>query len=127
MLNNNHSVKFDATDLSLVYQGIVKANYAGNRKTAEQDSSQRLTKRLQMASLADNETLQYVVKNWCVILMNDSIPLKSEKLVVVLRKLFLLKANGNEEEYIYLLQSCKPLRKLVEATLIYIPIIPARI
>lgn len=120
ILSKHSTVRFDATDLSLAYLNIVKRKYAGNRKIAEQDSYQKLKKLLQLPGLTDDETLQYVLKNWCVILMADPSALLSDKsLLKSLRTLFLLKAKGNEEEYIYLLQSNDRLKKLVQADLTF--------
>ena len=117
ILKNNATVRFDATDLSLAYWNIVKEKYAGNRKIAEQDSYQQLKKLLQLSESTDDANLQYVMKNWCVILMSDTSALHFDKpLIEQLKKLFLFKAQGSEEDYMRLLQSSKELRKLLKAS-----------
>ncbi len=118
IMNKNSTVRFDATDLSIAYWNIVKIKYDGNRKIAEQESYNELLKFMKIPELIKDETAKYVIKNWSVILMADSSKLISDKsLTEVLKKIFHLKSQGNEEEYIHLLQDHQQLSKLIEATL----------
>ncbi|MCW5908032.1 MAG: hypothetical protein KIS94_09255 [Chitinophagales bacterium] len=94
-------VCFDATDLSIAYAAIVKNKFAGNRKTAEEHSYHRLTKLLHLENASGNSNLAFVVKNWSVLLMANEKELRSDKVLQKqLRKMFLLKAGGSEEEYL---------------------------
>ena len=110
--------RFDATDLSKVYAAIVRDKYAGNRLEAERDSYKKLVKYLRPPKLTDDETLRYVLHNWCVILMNGKVELLADKaFATTLKEIMLLKANGNEEDYMRQLRKSTQLRKLVEAGL----------
>ena len=114
MMEKQSAVRFDATDLSSAYWRIVREKYGGDRKIAEQDSCRRIKKLLQLPALIEDENLQYVLKNWCVLLMNQYDELHSNKsLLETVKKIIFLKAEGSEEEYMMLLQNSQPLRKLV--------------
>ncbi len=118
IINKNSAVRFDATDSSIAYWKIVKLKYGGNRKIAEKESYDEILKFLKLPEIINDVTLQYVIKNWCVLLMADSAKFHSDKsLAVTLKKLFLLKAQYNEEEYINLLQNNMQLSELINATL----------
>ena len=108
------AVKFDATDLSLVYARILKDQYNNNRKLAEERSFSKLAKLPQIKNNHE-EKLEFILKNWCVLLLSNEEELRhNEKLKKILKKLFELKAWGSEEEYISLLQQTKELRQLLE-------------
>jgi hypothetical protein len=62
--------------------------------------------------------LQYVLKNWSILLLNNEKELRrNRELKKILKKLFELKAGGSEEEYIYGLQRAAPLKKMMERVL----------
>lgn len=118
ILEKQAAVRFDANDLSVAYHEIVKRKYAGNRKNATEDSYNQLIKILQLPGLSNDDNLQFVIKNWCVILMADTSSRSVVKsLKEALRKIFLLKAHGIEEDYMIMLQRNKQLRNLVEGAL----------
>jgi hypothetical protein len=107
-------VRFDATDLSLVYARILKDQYNKNRKLAEEGSFSKLAKLPQIKNNHE-EKLEFILKNWCVLLLSNEQELRhNEKLKKSLKKLFELKAWGSEEEYISSLQRTKELRQLLE-------------
>ncbi len=108
-------VRFDVADLSLVYANILKKHYNSDRKTAERTALNALVKILKPGPYDGNERLKYVLKNWCVILMTQKHTIQSNKaLKDTLNKLFKLKADGDEDEYIRQLQKCEPLKKLIQ-------------
>lgn len=106
-------VRFDANDLSTAYASIIKTRYAGNRKAAEQYACHRLIKLLHLESAYRNSNLFFVVKNWSVLLMSNEKLLRADKaLQQQLKKMFLLKANGSEEEYLKVMRKGKVLSLL---------------
>ena len=109
-----NAVRFDATDLSLAYSSILKDQYSNNRKLAEESSFTKLAEWLQLKSYYE-EKLQFILKNWCVLLFNNEKELpRNSRLKKILKKLFELKAGGSEEDYITELQRAKELRKFIE-------------
>jgi hypothetical protein len=107
-------VKFDATDLSRVFAKILKTEYNNDYRIAREDNFIRLAKMLRIKSYHEQQT-QYILKNWCVLLLHNRQQLKfSNSLKKDLKRLFELKARGSEEEYISLLQRSRELRKIME-------------
>ncbi len=108
------AVRFDATDLSLVYANILKNQYNNNRKVAEEPSFTKLADILQLKNYHE-EKLKFILKNWCVLLLTHEQELyRNSGLKKTLKKLFVLKASGNEEDYISGLQHATELRKFLE-------------
>jgi hypothetical protein len=111
------AVQFDVTDLSRAYAAILKDRYNNKRKPAEELAAKKLAAILQIKNYQEVD-LQYVLKNWSVLLLNDEKELRSNNgLKKILKKLFELKAAGSEEEYIYGLQRSIALKKMMERVL----------
>ncbi len=109
-----NAVRFDATDLSLVYGNILKNHYSNNRKVAEEYSFAKLVDILQITNYHE-EKLNFILKNWSVLLLTNEQELRrNSRLKKMLKKLFQLKTNGNEEDYIAELQGAKEFRKFLE-------------
>ena len=114
ILLKKNAVKFDATDLSLVYARILKDQHNNNRKLAEKRCFKKLIEWLQLKNYHE-EKLQFILKNWCVLLFSNEQELRRNSgLKKILKKLFELKANGSEEDYITELQRAGELRKFIE-------------
>ena len=114
LLLKKNAVRFDATDLSLVYARIMKDQYNNNRKLAEELCFKKLVDWLQLKNYHE-EKLQFILKNWCVLLFsNEQELLHNSGLKKILKKLFELKASGSEEDYIVELQRAGELRKFFE-------------
>ena len=114
MLLKKKAVRFDATDLSLVYARILKDQYNNNRKLTEDCCFNKLIEWLQLKNYHE-EKLQFILKNWCVLLFSNEQELRHNNgLKKILKKLFELKASGSEEDYITELQRAGELRKLFE-------------
>ena len=117
-------MRFDATDLSLVYARILKDQYNNNRKLAEEHCFTKLVEWLQLKN-HDEEKLQFILKNWCVLLFRNEPAYRTDRqellrnsgLKKILKKLFALKAEGSEEDYIAELQQAGELRKFFERML----------
>jgi hypothetical protein len=108
------AVRFDATDLSLVYSNILKNKYNNNRKVAEELLFSKLTDILHINNYHE-EKLKFILKNWCVLLLDNEQALRRNNgFKKILKKLFELKAGGDEEDYISELQRATELRKLFE-------------
>jgi hypothetical protein len=117
MVLQKNSVRFDATDLSLAYAGILKDQYNNNRKLAEERCFTKLVEWLQLKNYYE-EKLQFILKNWCVLLFSTEQELRHNSgLKKMLKKLFELKAKGSEEDCIAELQRAGKLRKLLERIL----------
>jgi len=113
LLLDSRAVRFDATDLSLIYARILQKRFNGNRKLANDRSSHELARLLQIKNYYE-EKMQFILKNWCVLLDDKLKELRPNKrLIKTLKKLFELKAHGSEEEYIFELQHAKDLKKLL--------------
>src|SRR5688500_5651294 len=114
MLLKKKAVRFDATDLSLIYARILKDQYNNNRKLAEDCCFKKLIEWLRLKNYHE-EKLQFILKNWCVLLFSNEQELRHNNgLKKILKKLFELKASGSEEDYITELQRAGDLRKLFE-------------
>jgi hypothetical protein len=114
LLLESRSARFDATDLSLAYARILQKRFNGNRKLADNRSFYELARLLQIKNYHENK-IQFILKNWCVLLGNKLEELRlNTTLRKTLKKLFELKARGPEEEYITELQHAKDLKKLLE-------------
>jgi len=117
ILLQKDAVRFDATDLSLVYARILKDQYNNNRKLAEEISFTKLAALLQLKNYHE-EKLQFILKNWCILLLSNEQELRHNSgLRKILKKLFELKARGLEEDYIAELQRAGELRKFLERIL----------
>ncbi|MEO6490050.1 MAG: hypothetical protein ABIO04_08945 [Ferruginibacter sp.] len=107
------AVAIDATDLSRAYTRMVKDQYNNNRKAAEEQSLKKMIRFLQLKNYRE-DGLEFILKNWSVLLFSNEKALKSipgvKKLLV---NLFELKRTGVEEEYITELQRSPELRKLL--------------
>jgi hypothetical protein len=111
------AVRFDVTDLSRAYAGILKNQYNNKRKPAEELAAKKLAALLQIKNCPE-DTLQYVLKNWSILLLHNGKELRNNRgLRNILRNLFESKASGSEEEYIYGLQRSEALRKMMETAL----------
>jgi hypothetical protein len=114
LLLKNGPARFDATDFSLVYTKILQRRFNGNRKLADDRSFYEMAGVLQIKNYSE-EKMQFILKNWCVLLGNELEELRlNTTLRKTLKKLFELKAHGSEEEYIFELQHAKDLKKLLE-------------
>ena len=114
LLLQKNAVRFDATDVSIAYSNILKTQYNNNRKLAEERAFTKLATLLQIKNYHE-EKMQFVLKNWCVLLLCNEQELQHNKgLQKKLKKLITLKANGAEEDYIAELQQAKEMRKLLE-------------
>ncbi len=114
LLLESRPASFDATDLSLAYARILQKQFNGNRKLADNRSFHELARLLQIKNYYENK-IQFILKNWCVLLGNKLEELRpNTTLRKTLKKLFELKARGPEEEYISELQHAKDLKKLLE-------------
>ena len=114
ILLQKNEVRFDATDLSLAYARILKDQYNNNRKLAEELSFTKLVEWLQLKNYHE-EKLQFILKNWCVLLHSNEQELYHHNgFQKILKKLFELKATGSEEDYIAELQLAGELRRFIE-------------
>ncbi len=117
MVLQKNAVRFDATDLSLAYARILKEQYNNNRKLAEEHSLIKLAELLQLKNYHE-EKLQFILKNWCVLLLSHEQELRhNSQLKMMLKKLFELKAGGLEEDYIAELQRARELKKFFQGML----------
>jgi len=114
MVLQKTAVRFDATDLSRAYASILKEQYDGNRKVAEELSFTKLVDIVQIKNYHE-EKIKFILKNWCILLLIHEQELRRSSVIKrILKKLFQLKASGTEEEYICELQQAGELRKLFE-------------
>lgn len=108
------AVRFDATDLSRAYAGIIVKKYKGNRQLAEKNAAKKLAAILQIKNCQE-DNLYFVLQNWAVFLLCEEEELKSnKKMQRLLLTLFNLKANGSETAYITALQKATVLKRLME-------------
>ena len=107
------AVRFDATDLSLAYANIVANQYDNHRKIAEEISFKKLLDTIQFKNYHEQK-LKFILKNWCVLLFTNEQELRQNKDLRKLRKLFELKASGDEEDFIFELQRAMGLRNYLE-------------
>jgi hypothetical protein len=114
ILLDKKAVRFDATDLSLAYLNIIQRKYENNRKLAEASSLMKLAKLLQVKNY-EEEKMNFVLKNWCVLLLTREEQLRADvKLRATLKNLFQCKANGSEDDYISGLQQAKQFKYLIQ-------------
>jgi hypothetical protein len=108
------AVRFDATDLSLVYLSILNDQYNNSRKIAEEHSFTKLARLLQIKN-HDEKKLRFILTNWSVLLVTNEKELRrNRKLTRELKYAFELKANGAEDDYIAQLQGTIELKKIFE-------------
>ena len=117
LILDKKAVRFDVTDLSRAYAGILKDQYNNKRKPAEELALKKLAAILKIKNYRE-VNIQYVLKNWSILLLNNEKELRNNGgLKKILKKLFDLKAGGSEEEYIYGLQHSVALKKMMEKVL----------
>jgi hypothetical protein len=117
LILDKKAVQFDVTDLSRAYAAILQNQYGNKRKPAEELAAKKLAALLQIKNYRE-DNLQYILKNWSILLFNNEKQLlNNRELKKILKKLFELKAGGSEEEYIYGLQGSAALRKMMETVL----------
>ena len=117
LILDKKAVKFDVTDLSRTYASILKDQYNNKRKPVEELALKKLAAILKIKNYQE-VNIQYVLKNWSILLLNNEKELRSNNgLKKILKKLFELKANGSEEEYISGLQRSVALKKMMEKVL----------
>ena len=120
LILDKKAVQFDVTDLSGAYADILKDQYNNKRKPAEELALKKLAS-ISKIKKYQEVNIQYVLKNWSILLLNNEKELNSNSgLKKILKKLFGVKANGSEEEYIYGLQRSVALKKMMERVLINI-------
>jgi len=111
------AVHFDATDLSRLYASILTKKYGGNRMAAGKEAAKKLAAILEIKNFQD-ENMNFVLNNWAVLLLSGETELRGNPaLKKILKKLFVLKATGSEEEYIKVMQGAVELRKFMEGLL----------
>ena len=121
LILDKKAVPFDVTDLARAYANILKDRHNNERKPAEELAAKKLAGILEIKKWQEAD-LQYVLRNWSILLLNDEMKLRSNSgLKKILKKLFELKAGGSEEDYIYGLQRSSALKKMMERLLVYIP------
>jgi hypothetical protein len=114
LVMNKKAVRFDVTDLSRVYASILKTIHDNKRKPVEEQAAEKLVSLLHIKK-QPGANLQYVLKNWSILLLNNEKELRrSRELRNTLKKIFELKAGGSEEEYISELQRSAVLRKMMD-------------
>lgn len=114
LVMQKNAVQFDATDLSRAYANILKKQFGNKRKPAEELETKKLAAILQIKNYQEMN-LQYVLKNWSILLSDQEKEFRNNReLKKVLKNIFVLKANGSEEEYITALQRSKELREMVQ-------------
>ena len=117
LILDKKAVRFDVTDLSRAYAGILKDQHDNKRKPAEELALKKLVSILKIKNY-QGANIQYVLKNWSILLLNNEKEMRNNGgLKKILKKLFDLKARGSEEEYIYGLQRSVALKKMMERVL----------
>lgn len=117
LILDKKAVRFDVTDLSRAYAGILKDQYNNKRKPAEELALKKLAAILKIKNYQE-VNIQHVLKNWSILLLNNEKVLRSNgELRKILKQLFQVKAGGSEEEYIYHLQRSVVLKKMMEGVL----------
>jgi hypothetical protein len=108
------AVRFDATDLSLVYSRILKERYNNDRKLAEQLLLAKLAELLHIKNY-NEKRIQFMLSNWCVLLFSNERELRrNSKLRKEVKGLFELKTIATEEDYIYQIQKAVELKKILK-------------
>ncbi|MBK8519349.1 MAG: hypothetical protein IPL54_00230 [Chitinophagaceae bacterium] len=114
MVLQKTAVRFDATDLSRTYAGILTKKYQGNRLLSEQGAVKKLAAILKIKNCQD-QNMHFVLKSWCIFLLcNEKEILQNNQLKKTLKILFNQKATGSEEAYIATLQKSHDLRRMLE-------------
>ena len=114
LILQKNAVRFDATDMSRAYAGILTKKYNSNRQLAQKNAVKKLAAILQIKNYQD-DNINFVLKNWAVFLLCKENELKKNSpLKRTLKTLFSLKATGSEEAYITALQKAGDLQKLIE-------------
>ncbi len=114
LILQKNAARFDATDLSRTYAGILTKKYHGNRQLSEKGAVKKLAGILQIKNYQDNN-MHFVLKSWCIFLLcKEKEILQNNRLQKTLKTLFHLKATGSEEAYMATLQKAHDLRKLME-------------
>jgi hypothetical protein len=120
LIIHKKAVRFDVTDLSRAYAAVLKNEHSNKRKPAEELAAKKLAALLQIKNYPE-VNLQYILKNWGILLLNNKNELRSNsKLRKILKKLFDLKAGGSEEEYIKGLQGSAALKKMMEKEILVV-------
>lgn len=114
MVLQKKAIRFDATDLSRTYAGILTKKYQGNRLLSEKGAVKKLAGILKIKNYQDHN-MHFVLKSWCVFLLCKEKELKQNNgLKKTLKILFNQKATGHEEAYIATLQKAHNLRRMLE-------------
>ena len=109
-----NATRFDATDMSRAYAGILIKKHRGNRQLSEKGAVKKLAGILKIKNYQDHN-MHFVLKSWCVLLLcKEKELVQNSSLKKTLKTLFDLKATGSEESYMATLQKAHDLRKLVE-------------
>ncbi len=111
---NKSAVSFDATDLSLARAAILAKKYKGDRRRAETGAVKKLAIILQIKDYQETK-MNFILKNWGMLLLANEKELRSNNVLKrSLKKIFVLKAAGREEDYITELQRAGELRRSLE-------------
>jgi hypothetical protein len=111
------AVRFDATDLSLAWAGILAKKYHHDRIPALSNAAEKLAAILTIQDWRE-DILNFILLNWSGLMLAGEAALRrNKKLKQILKKLFTLKATGCEEKYILELQRAAPLRTYLEKLL----------
>lgn len=114
LLMNDKAVRFDANDLSFAWVNIVKQNFNNDRSKASKDGVEKLAAIVGIKDFREPK-MNFVLENWCGLLLANENELRSNKaLTNELKKLFELKANGAEEDYIVEMQRSPEIRRFFE-------------
>jgi hypothetical protein len=70
LILDKKAVRFDVTDLSRAYAGILKDQYDNKRKPAEELALKKLVSILKIKNY-QGANIQYVLKNWSILLLNN--------------------------------------------------------
>jgi hypothetical protein len=114
LIINANAFRFDATDMSRAFAGIIKNKYDGDRMRATKEAALKLARILQIKNYRA-ANMYYVLQNWAIFLLCKQKELAhNPSLKKTLKTLFTLKATGSEAAYIKVLQRAVDLRKLLE-------------
>jgi hypothetical protein len=117
LLLDTGAVRFDATDLSLAWLGILAKKYNNDRSKASVNNAEKLAGILNLKDWRE-ENMHFILSNWSpLMLVNEKELRGNNELKKILKNLFVLKATGSEEKYILELQRAAPLRKYLERLL----------
>jgi hypothetical protein len=108
------AVSFDATDLSITWMNILAKKYNNDRNAVKDGDIKRIAALLKIKDHREPR-MNFILQNWALFLVANETALKNDTpLKQTLAKIFELKANGSEEEYIRILQQANGVRKLLE-------------